>query len=114
MDTRQLGSERAWKKISKLNEETERALRARLTKEIRKNTYNKKTGVITVSPVRAAAIANLGNYYSSSTDDPKLDKIRDDYAMQKNVIKNPDRLHSFISFLWWATWSAKQTVPATM
>ncbi len=100
------------KTYSKINDESKAALRERLKKEMRKNTYNKATGQITVSPLRAAAIANVSNYYSSLfTDDPKFDKLRNDYAMPKNVIKDQSRLHSFISFIWWATWATETNRP---
>lgn len=100
------------KKYAKLSAENQAALRARLANEVRTNTYDKKTGDITVSTVRAAAIASMSKYYSSLfTDDPKLNQLRDDYAMPKNVIKDPSRLHAFTSFLWWATWATETNRP---
>lgn len=100
------------KKYSQLDNETQAALRARLSDQIRKNTYDKKTGDITISPLRADAILNMEKHYSSLfTDDPKFDELRDNYALPKNTIKDPSRLHSFISFLWWATWACETNRP---
>ncbi|WML42893.1 nitric-oxide reductase large subunit [Neobacillus sp. PS3-40] len=100
------------KKYSSLNDETKAALRERLKKEIRKNTYNEESKEIVISPLRAEAIKNIGQYYISLfSDDPALDKLRDTYAMPKNVIKDPARLKSFVSFIWWATWSTETNRP---
>ncbi|WML53671.1 nitric-oxide reductase large subunit [Neobacillus sp. PS3-12] len=100
------------KKYSSLNAESKAALKERLKNEVRKNTYDKKTGIITISPLRAQAAANVSKYYASLfTDDPKFDKLRNDYAMPKNVIKDQSRLSSFMSFLWWATWATETNRP---
>ncbi|HJV15955.1 MAG TPA: nitric-oxide reductase large subunit [Bacillales bacterium] len=100
------------KKFSALDDETKAALRERLKKEIRKNTFNAETKEIVVTPLRADAIKNIGQYYSSLfSDDPKFDKLRDTYAMPKNVIKDPARLQTFISFIWWATWATETNRP---
>ena len=100
------------KKYSSLDAETKAALRERLKNEIRKNTYNEETGEIVLSPTRVKAIQSIGQYYSSLfSDDPDFDKLRDTYAMPKNVIKDPNRLQPFISFIWWATWSTETNRP---
>lgn len=95
-----------------LNDERKAALQKRLQKEIRKNTYNPKTREIVLSPLRVAAISDVSNHYAGLfTDDPRFDQLRDDYAMPRNVIKDPKRLHAFISFLWWATWATETERP---
>lgn len=100
------------KKFSSLNVEQQAALQARLKKEVRNNTYNNKTGEIVISPVRAEAIKSMSQYYTRLfSNDPSLDKLRDAYAMPKNVIKDPGRLHSFVSFIWWATWATETNRP---
>jgi nitric oxide reductase subunit B len=100
------------KSYSSLNDETKAALRERLKNEIRKNTYNAESKEIVVSPLRAAAIKNIGQYYISLfSDDPALDKLRDAYAMPKNVIKDPARLQAFVKFIWWATWATETNRP---
>ncbi|WP_075980203.1 nitric-oxide reductase large subunit [Bacillus massilinigeriensis] len=100
------------KNYSALDSEKKAALRERLKKEIRPNTYNKETKEITLSPLRAQAIANISNhYFSLFSNDPKLDDLREDYAMPKNVIKDPDRLRDFISYIWWTTWATETNRP---
>lgn len=100
------------KSYSSLSDETKAALRERLKKEIRKNTYNEESKEIVVSPMRAEAIKSIGQYYVSLfSDDPSLDKLRDTYAMPKNVIKDPIRQQSFVKFIWWATWATETNRP---
>jgi nitric oxide reductase subunit B len=100
------------KKYSSLDNETKAALRERLKNEIRKNTYNADTKEIVISPLRAEAIKDMGQYYISLfSDDPAFDKLRDSYAMPRNVIKDPARLQAFVSFIWWATWSTETNRP---
>jgi nitric oxide reductase subunit B len=100
------------KKYSEIDDETKAALRERLKKEIRTNTYNKETGEITLSPLRVEAIRNISRHYASLfTDDPKFDKLRNAYAMPRNVIKDSDRLDAFISYIWWTTWATETNRP---
>ena len=48
----------------KLSEERKAALRISLQKELRANTYNVDNGILTVSPLRADAIASNSKYYA--------------------------------------------------
>ena len=101
------------KKYTALNDETKTALRERLKKEVRTNTYNKETGEITLSPLRIDAIKNVSRHYASLfTDDVKFDGLRNAYAMPRNVIKDNDRLNSFVSYIWWTTWATETNRPA--
>ncbi|WP_042357039.1 nitric-oxide reductase large subunit [Bacillus rubiinfantis] len=95
-----------------LDEEKQAALKARLKKEIRPNTFNKDTGIITLSPLRSEAIRNVSDHYRALfSDDPRLDKLREAYAMPKNVIKDAGRLEAFISYIWWTTWATETNRP---
>lgn len=100
------------KKYSDLDEEKQAALKARLKKEIRPNTFNEQTREITLSPIRAEAIRNVSKHYAALfSDDPRLDKLREAYAMPKNVIKDDNRLAAFISYIWWTTWATETNRP---
>ncbi|WP_018665115.1 nitric-oxide reductase large subunit [Heyndrickxia acidiproducens] len=102
-----------YKKVYKaLDDEQKAALQARLKKELRTNTYDKKTGTITVSPIEAKAISATSKHYIGLfSDDPKLDQLREDYAIPKNTIKDPERLNVLVSFIWWSTWAAHTDRP---
>ena len=82
------------------------ALTVRLQDEVRTNTYNEATGVITVSPLRAEAIRAVQSHYTALFgDDPELDHLRESYAMPRSVIPDADRREAFTTFLFWASWA---------
>ncbi len=94
------------KNFDKLNKEHKAALEIRLQNELRKNTYDPKTQMLTVSPLRKEAIAHLTNYYSGLfTNLPELDKLRSDYAIPKNAIKDSTRMKQMTNFFFWAAWA---------
>ena len=67
----------AGKNYAQLDAETQAALRERLKKEIRSNTYDAKTGDLVLSPVRSQAIAAVGAHYASLFGtDPELKDLR--------------------------------------
>ena len=89
-----------------LEPEQAAALRARLQRELRSNTYDSVNGTITISPDRALAIEAVGAHYSALFgDDPDLDHLRESYAMPRSVIPDPDRREAFNAFIFWASWS---------
>ncbi len=89
-----------------LPEERKAALGARLKAELRTNTYNQSTGIITISPVGARAIAAVQSHYTDLFgDEPDLDHLRESYAMPRSVIPAPERRTSFTAFLFWASWA---------
>ena len=82
------------------------SLTVRLQNEVRTNTYDEATGVITVSPVRAEAIRAVQSHYTALFGDvPELDHLRESYAMPRSVIPDPDRREAFTTFLFWASWA---------
>ena len=89
-----------------LSEEQTGGLKARLQSEMRENTYDPSTGVITVSPLRAEAIGAVQSHYTALFGDgPGLDHLRESYAMPRSVIPDDDRREAFTSFIFWATWA---------
>ncbi|AFD07938.1 nitric-oxide reductase large subunit [Solitalea canadensis] len=89
-----------------LNEENKAYLKARLQKDIRKNTYDPQSKVISISGDRESAVKALSDYYSRLfTNDPQFDKLREHYAIPKNSIKEEGRLKKLNAFLFWATWA---------
>ena len=89
-----------------LEPEQAAALRSRLQQELRTNTHDPATGVITVSPLRAEAIRAVQEHYSALFgDDPELDHLRESYAMPRSVIPDPERREAFTAFIFWASWA---------
>ena len=94
------------KNYNAVSQEQQAALKIRLQKDLRTNTYNATTGEITISQNRAEAFAYLSDYYKGLfTNDPAFDKLRSDYAIPKNAIKDDARMDQMSAFFFWATWA---------
>ena len=94
--------------------ETRAALEARLQAEIRTNGYDPKTGDLTVSEDRAAAIAAIAGYYRALFgDDPALRETREAYAMRENTVAGEERLRQLTAFFFWASWACVTERPGS-
>lgn len=90
-----------------LGEEAQAALRARLKREIRTNTYDAQTRTISVSADRAAAIRTLTAHYDSLLgSDPALANLREEYAIANGAVKDPGRRADIAAFFFWTSWGA--------
>ncbi|MEG9327140.1 nitric-oxide reductase large subunit [Salinimicrobium catena] len=97
-----------------LASEKQAALERRLREELRKNTYDEATGIITVSPLRAEAAENLHGYYKGLfMENPELDELRNYYAIPKNAIKDEGRMRQMSAFFFWATWATVTERPGS-
>src|ERR1035437_692784 len=68
-----------------LSEERQAYLKVLLQKELRKNTYDPQTGILSVSDLRAEAIASNSKYYAGLfTNDPSLSDLRNAYSIPEN------------------------------
>ncbi|HSF42961.1 MAG TPA: nitric-oxide reductase large subunit, partial [Thermoanaerobaculia bacterium] len=86
--------------------ERQAALRERLERMMRANTYDPATGTITVAPVRARAFeANLAHY----TD--VFSKGREDYALPAGTLTDPVKLRQLSGFFFWSSWAAATNRP---
>ena len=89
-----------------LDPEKQAMLEVRIQKALRLNTYDNKTGILTVSDERAEAIRSNSNHYQGLfMDDPSLENERASYAIPANSIKDPDRMHKMNAFFFWAAWA---------
>ena len=104
----------AGKTYEQLDLETQAALKQRLKKEIRTNTYHPETGDLVISPARAEAIAAVGGHYTSLFgNDPELKALRNAYALPVNTIKTPERQQWMNAFFFWAAWSCGTERPGS-
>ncbi|HEV8492253.1 MAG TPA: nitric-oxide reductase large subunit, partial [Candidatus Angelobacter sp.] len=102
------------KSYDQLDVETQAALRARLQKEIRFNTYNARTGDLVVSPLRAEAIQAVGAHYEKLfAGDPALDELRKSYAIPANTIKTAERQRLMNAFFFWTAWACGTDRPGS-
>jgi nitric oxide reductase subunit B len=89
-----------------LNTERQTLLQHRLKNMIRENRYDPSDETITLSSEREAAYNNLSVYYKKLfMDDPEFQKLREDYAVATNAIRDPSRMPKLNAFLFWAAWS---------
>jgi len=94
------------KPYAQTDAETQAALRQRLKKEIRSNTYDPKSGDLVVSATRAEAFKAVGSHYTALFGDEKdLSALRKAYAIPANTIKTAERQQLMNSFFFWAAWS---------
>ena len=90
----------------KLSDERKAFLKVLLQKELRKNTYDPATGILTVSEMRAEAIASNSTFYGGLfTNDPSLAGLRNAYSIPENSIKDPARIPLLNSFFFWVSWA---------
>ncbi|PIQ86386.1 MAG: nitric oxide reductase large subunit [Candidatus Omnitrophica bacterium CG11_big_fil_rev_8_21_14_0_20_45_26] len=88
-----------------LDEEKQAVLKARLKKEIRRNTYNPAEDTLTLSPAQVQAFRANSQYYSDLfMGNPRLTKEREAYAMKEMTIKDSGRMDKLNAFFFWASW----------
>ena len=87
-------------------------LNALLQVEMRRNTYDAATGVITLSPERAEAVQQVVRHYAGLFgDDASLDKLREQYAMNADTLPDPADRQALTAFFFWSAWSAATDRP---
>ena len=85
-----------------------------LRKELRTNTYDAASGVITFSPERAQVAQALADYYTKLfMDDPSMEHVRKSYAIPKGAIKDPARMAQMNAFFTWTTWVCSTNRPGS-
>ncbi len=100
--------------FASLDEGAQDALKARLRKELRSNTFDTATQTVTVSADRAAAIANVAAHYESVfSDDPATAKLRETYAMRDGTVDTPEHRRELTAFFFWTAWATVTTRPGT-
>jgi nitric oxide reductase subunit B len=94
------------KPYDQLSAEQKAGLQGRLTELYKTNSYNAETGVITIDPVRAAAVQANTEYYTALFRDG-----RPEYAIPAGAIPDPERAKAMSAFVWWTAWSASTNRP---
>ena len=88
-------------------------LNARLKTEMRRNSYDKKTDTITLSQDRAQAVRQVAAHYIGLFgDEPKLDKLREQYAMNSGSLPDPADRQALSAFFFWSAWAAATDRPS--
>jgi len=80
--------------------------------EMRRNTYDPATGTITLSPQRAEAVRQITQHYIGLFgNDPALDSLREQYAMNAGTLPKTEDLQALPAFIFWSSWSAAADRP---
>jgi nitric oxide reductase subunit B len=99
---------------AQLDDEHQAALRQRVTRTMRTNTWDAATGNVTVSTDRAAVMARVADHYIAlfgDSTDPAIVKLRDAYAIQDRAIPDATRRTQLTAFFWWTAWSCATERP---
>ena len=95
-----------------LSAEKQAMYKVRLQKELRTNTYDEAKNIFVVSPLRAAAIAEVSKHYAGLfMNDPALEKLRGFYAVPPNSIKTVERMAQMNAFFFWTSWACVTNRP---
>ena len=83
-----------------------------LKNEMRSNTYDARTGNITLSDDRVAAIKQVKQHYINLFgDDASLNHLREQYAMGSGLLPDQSDLEALPAFIFWSSWSAATNRP---
>jgi nitric oxide reductase subunit B len=92
--------------FEKITDERKAALKVTLQKELRANTYNPDSKILTIYDLRAEAIAGNSKFYGGLfTNDPLLAGLRDSYSIPENSLKDPERVRKLNAFFFWISWA---------
>src|SRR5688500_9696012 len=80
---------------AKLDAEGQGALRARLQRVMRSNTYDETAGAVTLDPVRAEAFGTLAAHYADV-----FGKGRHEYAIPEGTLTDAARARDMAAFFW--------------
>ncbi len=88
------------------------ALETRVRLDMRRNTHNSESGIVTVSQDRAAAIQFVAAHYRSVfSGAPETARLREQYAMRDNPVPDAGRREALAAFVFWSAWSAVTSRP---
>jgi len=94
------------KDYNNLSSELQSSLKAKLTKVFKINSYNSTTGTITIDDARLTAIKLNTEHYSDV-----FKNGRDEYAIPKNTLSDPEKLRKLNAFFFWSSWAASTNRP---
>ncbi|GAB3416970.1 nitric-oxide reductase large subunit [Massilia agilis] len=85
---------------------------ALVKQELRTNTYDEKTKTLALSDIRAEAVRQVAQHYAGLFGtDSKLDKLREQYAMNAGSLPKADERQALTGFFFWSSWAAAADRP---
>jgi nitric oxide reductase subunit B len=96
-----------------LAEPEQARLQAILRNDMRANTYDQQTGIITVSNERAQAIATVSAHFAQLLQDatPAAQQLRVEYAFPVSATLSADDARAVDAFYFWTAWAAAANRP---
>ncbi len=89
-----------------LDAEAQAGLQARLLAAVRTNRYDPASGTVTISPLRAEAIASIRAHHRSLFgDDPAYSGMRESFAMPERTVATDANTDKLTAFFFWASWA---------
>ncbi|MDQ7815546.1 MAG: nitric-oxide reductase large subunit [Melioribacteraceae bacterium] len=89
------------KDFNELSDSEKPAIKSKVKKIFKTNTYDVNTGVITIDDLRYEAIKLNVAHYSDV-----FSNGRDEYAIPKNTLSDPEKIRKFNAFIFWGSWAA--------
>jgi nitric oxide reductase subunit B len=100
------------KATSNLTASDEAAVAVHIRDEMRGNTYDASTGVVTVSSERAAAIREVARHFDDLFGtEPSLANLRGQYAMSDGTLPVKADRQALAAFFFWTSWAAATNRP---
>jgi nitric oxide reductase subunit B len=95
------------KPFAQLSAGEQAKLQAEFKPDIRANTYNPTTGVLTLPTQRAQAITQVAAHYESLFgDNPASTGLRKAYAMKEGTVDTATHRRALTGFFFWTAWAA--------
>lgn len=99
---------------AELDSDRQGLLDGRLKAQMRRNTYDPASGILTLDAVRAAAVRGVAAHYESLFgDDPALNQLRVQYAMSDRAVVEPADRTALAGFIFWTAWAATTNRPGS-
>jgi nitric oxide reductase subunit B len=94
------------KEYAQLGNEDQAALKSRLEKDLKTNTFNIDNRTITIDPVRQKAIEENSKHFSNV-----FEKGNNAYAIRPGSVTDPIKLRELSAFFFWTSWAASTNRP---
>lgn len=95
--------------FDELNEPEQEYLKTQLRLDIKPNTWDSSTGVLTLNEIRTTAVKSVAKHYADifqSRDSDASRLLREQYAFSQSITLNDNDLHALTAFIFWTSWSA--------
>ena len=97
-----------------LKKDEKATLESRLQTFLRVNTYDETSKKLVIERERYEAFLHIHDFYSKLfMNDPELKKLRADYAIAENTIRDEGRMEKMSHFFFWASWACVTERPGS-